>query len=148
MIHLIFRKLSNRSKRDIAAAIRKAEAETSGEIQVHLSYAKDEDDILGAAKARFAVVHLHETKYRNCVLLYVNLRMKKFALYGDEGIHQKVGQNFWNDLSLSVSQSMKEKNVHHGMVHAVEKIGKALKDFFPSESGGKSALSDEVSESD
>ena len=91
---------------------------------------------------------MDQTKLRNGVLLYINPRIKKFAIVGDAGIHEKVKQDFWDDLAKNVTQAIQDKDPIHGVVVAVGAIGDALKVHFPRDLGDeKNELSDEVTES-
>lgn len=49
----------------------------------------------------FRYLSLDKTALRNGVLIYLAYEDHKFAIIGDEGINQKVGQNFW-DSELSI----------------------------------------------
>ena len=133
-------------KHRIQSAIVVAETGTSGEIRVHLSYRRDEHEILQHAQACFHALGMSHTRYRNGVLLYVNPKIRKFALYGDQGIHACVGQEFWTELANRVSLHIREKNLSEGIIHAVEAIGDALKKHFPYEAGEINELSNEVTE--
>ncbi len=133
-------------KNRIKQAITVAENGTSGEIRVHLSYRRNETEILKHARDCFHALGMTETRDRNGVLLYVNPKIRKFALYGDQGIHSRVGQDFWNTLASQVSVHIREKNLSDGIIHAVEAIGEALKRCFPFESDDSSELSNEVTE--
>ena len=140
-------KLSSKQKKLIVAAIETAEQQTNGEIRVHLSYAKNETDVINGAKNQFVKLKMHETKEHNGMLLYVNPKAHKFALFGDEGIHQKVGQAFWDNLTQEVRSNIREKDLVHGIIHAVEKMGVSLKTHFPHSSEHKNELENDVSES-
>ncbi len=142
-----FSKMSRANKNKIATAIARAENATDGEIRVHLSYHKVEPDLIAAAKAKFGHLKMHETKLRNGVLLYVNPRLKQFALFGDEGIHEKVKQEYWDQLAERVTRSIKEKDLVHGIIHAIDNIGEVLKMHFPSTGKNANELRNDVSES-
>ena len=110
-----------------------AEAGTSGEIRIHLSNEKIKKDILVLAQEQFQKLNMHQTQLRNGVLLYINLAEKQFSLFGDEGIHQKVTQTFWNQLVTDVSTEIKSHSLETGIIYAIQKIGAALKNHFPSD---------------
>jgi tRNA U34 2-thiouridine synthase MnmA/TrmU len=42
---------------------------------------------------------MHQTKDRNGILFYLALKSKSFAVWGDEGIHQKVNDEFWTRIT-------------------------------------------------
>lgn len=139
-------KLSRQDREAVVSAIQKAESQTSGEIRVHLSYASSEKDALAAAKEHFDSLGMHQTQERNAVLLYLNLKLRQFALFGDQGIHKKVGQDFWNQLTTEISALIQNQNLVAGIAHAIEKIGEALQQHFPRRSNDRNELSNEVSE--
>ena len=66
----------------IVAAVRAAEAKTSGEIRVFISR-KETSDPLAAAQAEFTRMGMTKTAERNGVLIYVAPRSQKFAILGD-----------------------------------------------------------------
>ena len=134
-------------KLEIAAAIARAEKGSSGEIRVHLSHGKKEVDLILLATAKFKKLKMDKTKLRNGVLLYLNSSLKKFAVFGDEGIHARVQQEFWDTLAKDITQAIREKDPLAGIVLAVETIGTALKTHFPFEADDLNELANDVSES-
>lgn len=130
-------------------AIQEAETHTSGEIRVHLSYAKvEEEGAITVAQKQFEKLNMHVTQDRNGILLYLNPKARKFAVFGDQGIHTKVGQEFWDELSVQIKKAIQEENMVYGIKVAVLNLGKALKEHFPHYSGQKNELKDDVTESD
>ena len=140
-------KLTSKEKKLIVKSIIEAEHLTSGEIRVHLSYSKSDESPLLQAQNQFEKLKMHLTKNRNGVLLYVNPRVRKFALYGDIGIHEKVGQAYWNALKDALQSKIREKDLTSGITHAVEELGKQLKTYFPHTDHDQNQLSNDVTES-
>jgi uncharacterized membrane protein len=135
-------------KQKIIDAIKAAEAETSGEIRVHLSTARSEDNIFESAKQSFASLEMHKTRDRNGIILYLNPKLHKFAIFGDEGIHVKVGQEFWDRLTVRVTTAIQREDMTAGIVIAVQEIGQALKEHFPSHGRDDvNELNNDISES-
>jgi uncharacterized membrane protein len=141
-------KLSSLQKKQIVTAIRHAENKTSGEIRVHLSYSKNEEVSVSHAQAQFEKLKMHLTKDRNGILLYINPVMRKFALYGDVGIHTKLSPDYWENLKNSLRTKIQETNLVSGIMLAVEELGHQLKDHFPFEKQDQNELKDDVSESE
>src|SRR5687768_6139620 len=81
----------------VVDAIAQAEMCTSGEIRVHL-----ENFCLGnelkVAEKLFTRLKMHETAERNGVLIYIATVSHKIAVVCDEGIHKKLGSEFWQTL--------------------------------------------------
>jgi uncharacterized membrane protein len=73
----------------IVAAIKEVEAKTSGQIRVFLQRGKFEEDALERAQKKFVQLGMNKTRERNAILILVAPRMQKFAVVGDEGVHQK-----------------------------------------------------------
>lgn len=130
----------------IVEAIAKAETHTTGEIRVHLSKRWFEPDALRRAEKVFHRLGMGRTTLRNAVLLYVNLRRRKFAIFGDEGIHQSVGQRYWEQIARELSQDLRGTHHENAIAMAVTKIGDALAENFPSDSdhSNRQELSNDV----
>ena len=79
----------------IIQAIHEAESKTSGEIRVLIERGKLKSDPLEAAQRKFHRLGMHKTRERNAVLIFVAPRVHKFAVVGDNAIHEKCGDEFW-----------------------------------------------------
>ena len=82
-------------KLQIIEAVRNAERMTSGEVRVFVENRCSYMDAIDRAKEIFAELKMHETNDRNAVLLYIALKDKQLAIFGDEGIHSKLGTDYW-----------------------------------------------------
>jgi uncharacterized membrane protein len=120
----------------IVDAIARAEQGTTGEIRVHLSRSWFERDAYRHAQRLFAQFNMHQTAQRNGVLLYVNLRRHLFAVVGDDGIHQHVGQEYWEMLAGRLAQNLHETHPEKAIALAVLEIGEKLRLHFPSHLDG------------
>jgi uncharacterized membrane protein len=78
----------------IMAAITEAEKHTTGEIRVYVSHRKVHDP-RHAAVHQFAKMGLDKTKHRNAVLIFIAPESQNFAVIGDEAVHAKCGEGFW-----------------------------------------------------
>ena len=88
---------------------------------------------------------MEKTQQRNAVLLYIAVKDKEVALFGDEGIHQQVGDEFWNGQVSQMISLFKENNLADGIVKCLEEVGNVLKEKFPYQSGiDKNELPDEI----
>lgn len=114
----------------VVDAIRLAELNTSGEVKVHLErFCKG--DALDRAKEKFAKLNLHKTELRNAVIVYVAIEDRKAAIFGDEGIHAKVDDDYWKmELDLMLSH-FKKGEYAEGLIQVVTDIGEKLKAEFP-----------------
>ena len=91
-------------QKNIISAIKDAEKRTSGEIKVHIESNCKYEDAYVRAKEVFEFLSLHKTELRNGVLFYLAFDDRKFAVLGDEGINNKVGQEFWDSTKNLLSK--------------------------------------------
>jgi uncharacterized membrane protein len=117
----------------IEAAIQKAERRTSGEICVSVSRLFW-GNIEKAADRAFGRLGMTKTKDRNGVLFFVVPSRRRFVVLGDEGIHAKVGQEFWRRVADRVSERFHEGNFTSGLVEGIEEVGEQLAAHFPYDS--------------
>ncbi len=115
----------------IVKAIRNAQARTTGEIRVHLSRSWLDRDVFNRASKIFVRFGMGKTRHQNAVLIYLNLRKKTFAILGDRGIHEKVGQNYWKELSRHLAEDLASTHFENALATAVLTIGATLEKYFP-----------------
>jgi len=143
---MIFRKkiLNSSEEQILLNSISEAENKTSGEIRVHIDY-KAKGDAIELCKKKFSELNMHETKDRNGILFYLAVNTKSFAVWGDEGIHEKVSQNFWDTITQSAIVHFKNQNYIAGLESAIKSCGEQLKTYFPIEKDDKNELTNEIS---
>jgi len=117
----------------IKAAIQKAERRTSGEICVSVSRLFW-GNVEKAADRAFGRLGMTQTKDRNGVLFFVVPSRRRFVVLGDEGIHAKVGQEFWRRVADRVSERFREGDFTNGLVQGIEEVGEQLAAHFPYDS--------------
>ncbi|HET6722700.1 MAG TPA: TPM domain-containing protein [Chitinophagaceae bacterium] len=130
----LFRKkdfFSEEEKQQIIEAVRNAERMTSGEVRVFVENRCSYMDALDRAKEVFAELKMYETHDRNAVLMYVALKDKQLAIFGDEGIHSKLGNEYWNTEVKKMIDNFNKENYAEGIKQVVEDIGEALTQLFP-----------------
>ena len=140
--------LSKEQEKTVMNAIKEAETNTSGEIRIHIEDRCKIGDPIKRAIEMFGELHMHETELRNGVIVYVAIKDHKLAVWGDEGIHKKVGQNFWNDVLATVQKYFSAKDYETGLSETILMIGDKLKEYFPYQSNDVNELSDDISYGD
>ena len=115
----------------IVAAIRSSEKKTSGEIRVYIEPKNPLVDPLERAALIFSKLEMDKTDHRNAVLLYMATTHKELALYGDKGIHEKVGEAFWQNEVQQMLQNFRNDNLVDGIVNCITHIGETLCEKFP-----------------
>jgi len=149
MISLFKRKqkkfFSEAEETRIIDAIRLAEQETSGEVRLYIESKCRFVDPLDRAAEIFVQLQMHQTANRNAVLVYVALEHHQLAVYADEGIYKKAGQQFWNNAVRTMISEFKKENYAEGLIEVVHKTGQLLKTHFPYDaSTDKNELPDDI----
>ncbi len=114
----------------VKAAIAEAERETSGEVRVSVSRFFW-GSVRHAAERAFARLGMAKTKDRNAILFFIVPARKKFVVLGDDGIHAKVGQDFWDSLARLMSGHFRKGEFTEGLVEAIGESGRQLAAHFP-----------------
>ncbi len=115
----------------IIAAIRTAEQRTSGEVRVFVESRCKYVNPIDRAQEIFLELGMNKTAERNGTLVYVAVKDRQTAVFGDEGIHQKVGQKYWEEEVNKMLVYFKEAHVGDGIAQVVSDIGEALHLHFP-----------------
>ena len=131
----------------IVGAIKAAEAKTSGQIRVYVQRGEFAGDPVMAAQKQFHKLGMQATRERNGILIFVVPRARKFAVIGDEGIHRKCGDEFWEQLVERMRAHFQKENFTDALVEAIEEAGKLLARHFPKTATPQNELPDEIIES-
>jgi uncharacterized membrane protein len=130
----------------IIRAIQEAESKTSGEIRVLIQRGKLDSDPFVAARKKFHRLGMHKTRERNGVLIFVAPRVHKFAVVGDEAIHEKCGNEFWQDVVERMRTHFQNEKFSEALVEALREIGTILARHFPKTSEDTNELPDDMIE--
>jgi uncharacterized membrane protein len=114
----------------IKAAIIAAEKQTSGEIRVSVARFFW-GNVRRAAEKAFTRMGMRATRDRNGILFFIVPSRHAFAIIGDEGIHQKVGQDFWNELVVSIAKDFMAGKFNEGLLLGIAECGRLLAVHFP-----------------
>lgn len=146
----LFSFLSNKLPVDtniIEQTIAHLEQQTSAELRVVVERKAKIDRIENAAVLRatqlFHELKMDQTVERNGVLIYLSFKPHYVAVIGDEGIHQKVGDDFWQTIYSTMCLNCQNGNYTHAICEAVKAIEAPLSEHFPY-LDDKNELSNEV----
>ena len=129
----------------IVDAVRQAEQTTSGEVRVFVEDRCKYMDALDRAAEVFYQLRMQETEQHNAVLVYIALKDHQLAVFGDEGIHRKVGNEYWNQEVERMIQQFNKEDYAEGIRQCVVDIGEALHVHFPfNRTTDKNELPDEI----
>ena len=147
MFHFLQKKklLSDADNNQIVEAIQATEQRTSGEIRVYIESRNPLVSTLERTQAIFFQMQMHQTRQRNAVLVYVAIKDKEVAIFGDQGIHQQVGTEFWNQQVAQMIHFFKENGLANGITQCVNEVGNVLVEKFPFMEGtDKNELPDSI----
>jgi uncharacterized membrane protein len=137
--------LSANEKQLVVSAIQAAEKQTSGEIRVFVESRCRFVNPLDRAAEVFHQLKMEQTESRNAVLLYVATRDRQLALYGDQGIHEKVGNQFWNEKVKFILSHFSTQKYGEGLAWIISEVGEALRLHFPyNKDTDKNELPDDI----
>ena len=129
----------------IVSAIQEAERRTSGEIRVYIESHCRFVDPVDRAIELFYGLKMDKTEQRNGVILYIAIKDHQLAIYGDEGIHQKVGKAFWNKAVQHILSEFNAAHYSNGIIQILKEVGDVLHEHFPYQSDtDRNELPDEI----
>lgn len=129
----------------LVAAIQQAEKQTSGEVRLFVESHCRFMDPVDRAREVFLQLAMDKTKERNGTLVYIAFADHQLAILGDEGIHQRVGQQYWEEEVAKMIREFKSEHVIEGICQVIADIGAALRHHFPYDSEtDKNELPDEI----
>lgn len=136
--------LTDKEIATLVDTIQTAEDLTSGEIRVHID-STTLDHNAKVAWDVFRSLNMDQTKERNAVLFHVNFEQKYLTIIGDEGIHRKVRQAFWDQLHDEITTGFANNKYCEALQNAILKTGNELKKYFPIKGENKNELPNEIS---
>jgi uncharacterized membrane protein len=122
---------TDEEKKLIVNAVQHAEKRTSGEVRVFVESRCKYMDAIDRAAEIFFGLKMEKTDHRNAVLVYVAMKDRQLAVFGDEGIHEKLGQEYWNNEVKRLITNFNKEDYALGISKCVTAIGEALHANFP-----------------
>ena len=102
-------------------------------------------DAIDRAAELFFQLQMEKTDDRNAVLVYVAIKDRQLAIFGDEGIHKKVGDEYWGIEVKKMITNFNKENYAEGISEVVDDIGEALtKHFTYNNDTDKNELPDDI----
>jgi uncharacterized membrane protein len=119
-------------KERVRKAIVEAEKQTSGEICVSVArffWGR----VRPAAERAFRRLGMTNTRLRNGILFFIVPARKRFIVLGDEGIHAKVGQDFWDEIAADMTGHFRKGEFREGILAGIQAAAAGLALHFPYE---------------
>ncbi len=127
----------------LVEAIQTAEDHSTGEIRIHID-SNTEGNNAEMAYEVFRTLIKDKTVAQNGVLFHVNFEQHYLTIIGDEGIHKKVHQCFWDKMHDEITQEFSKGNYFDGLRKAVLETGLELKNYFPISGENPNELPNEI----
>ncbi|HXG03123.1 MAG TPA: TPM domain-containing protein [Candidatus Binatia bacterium] len=132
----------------LARAIAEAERHTSAELVVHLERRiprlAGDDPAQARARDVFLRLGLDRTRDRTAVLIYLALDDHRLAIVGDEGVHARVGDEYWAQVRDLMVERLRQGRTREALLAAIEAVGAALRRHFPRRPDDRDELRDRV----
>lgn len=135
--------LTNQEMASLVEAIQTAENCSTGEIRIHID-SNTEDNNAEMAFEVFKTLCKDKTAEKNAVLFHVNFEKKYLTIIGDEGIHKKVHQRFWDVMHDYITTEFAKGKYYEALKSAILQTGIELKKHFPITGENPNELSDEI----
>jgi uncharacterized membrane protein len=129
----------------IVAAIASAERKSSAEVRVHVTR-QIPKNLEERALRRFHLLGMTKTAERNGVLFYIAPRARQFRILGDEGIHEKCGEEFWKEVAGAMEERFRRGEFTEGLVQGIERVGEILATHFPWREDDRDELPNRIDE--
>ncbi|OFZ19676.1 MAG: hypothetical protein A2X94_16590 [Bdellovibrionales bacterium GWB1_55_8] len=105
---------------------------SSTEIRVHLSRRWIEKDPFGRATDLYNQFASSTAKSdENGVLIYLNLRRRKYAIYADRKPAQALGALFWDTLGVFLASKLKNEKAEVALTSVIAHLSEKLQHAFP-----------------
>ncbi len=129
----------------IVESILAAEKKTSGEIRVFIESRCKYVRPVDRAAEIFWNLQMDHTEHRNGILVYVASLDHQAALWGDDGIHLKTGETFWQEEMGKLLHHFRGNAYADGIRLVIEDLGEVLHRYFPYEAKtDKNELPDDI----
>jgi uncharacterized membrane protein len=138
---------------ELARAVARAERLTSGELRVHLERRVPRDREgrvlapLTRARDVFAGLGMARTAQRNGVLIYLALDDHALAIVGDEAVHARLGDAYWQRVRDLMVERLRAGRPAEAVLGAVDDVGRVLAEHFPPRPDDVDELPDRLSTS-
>ena len=97
-----------------------------------------------AAFLEFYSSGLFRTRESNGVLIYLSVFERRVVVIGDRGIHEKMGNQHWDEVRDLIIEGIKQGRAREGICAAIESCGRALASHFPHRADDTNELPDQV----
>lgn len=132
-------------KSKVIETIRVSEQRTSGEIRIFVESRCRYVDPLDRAAELFWSLQMDRTQDHNAVLIYLAMKDHQVAIFADKGIHEKVGDLFWQKEVIAMTSHFRQHHYADALLEVIKDVGEALYIHFPfNRNTDKNELPDDI----
>jgi len=124
---------SKEEEAGIIAAIQDVERTTTGELRLYVEDFCMRDHPVERAAELFHLFGMHNTEARNGVLVYLAEKSRHLAIWGDTGINDRVGYQFWDEEKKLLREHLQQGHAAEGLQEVIRQIGTILLTHFPAD---------------
>lgn len=135
--------LSREELERLSAKIAAAELLTSAELRVVITKSSWLG-IKNKAHKLFRKYSLHKTVQRNAVMILVDTRSRELLIYGDDGVHQRVGEAFWSDVRDAMLEELRADSLTDALATGIRLVGEKLALLFPADGNDGNEIANDV----
>ncbi|MDP8170018.1 TPM domain-containing protein [Pasteurella skyensis] len=128
----------------IEQAIAHLEQHTSAELRVVVERKAKTHSAIERAEQLFNELEMYQTAQHNAVLIYLSFKPHYVAVIGDKGIHQKVGDEFWQAVYDAMKQQCQRGNFTQAICNGIKEVETQLVKYYPIQTDDIDELSNEV----
>lgn len=141
----LFRRKLPVDTQQIEQAISHLEQQTSAELRVVVERKMPNNaDAIARAEECFTELEMHNTEAQNGVLIYLAFKPHRVAVIGDVAIHEKVGQDFWQQTYEAMKSQLQAGEYTQAICQGIAKVGEQLATHFPYQVDDQNELPNEV----
>ncbi len=115
----------------VVKTIRESEKKTSGEIRIFIESRCRFVNPVDRAAEVFWSLKMDHTEERNGVLVYIAYKDHQTAIWADQGIHARVGNDFWNTEMNRLLKHFTSDDYVTGLENVIHDIGEVMMEKFP-----------------
>ena len=105
----------------IISAIKETEQKISAPIRVYVSHRAVTDPIQAARRA-LAQLGIHRHPEQKGIVVFIAPVSQQFAVFGDKGIHEQLGDEFWARVAEILTENFKAGEFTAGIVTAIVRL--------------------------
>ena len=100
--------------------------------------------IRNKARKLFLKYGLDKTTQRNAVMILVDTRSRELLIYGDDGVHQRVDEAFWNDVRDAMLEELRAGRLADALATGIRRVGEKLALLFPADANDRNEITHDV----